>query len=729
MIVSPSLLSRTIAGIPEKESAGFFFLFLTFYFFLSAWKSKTLSKNIIFAFLAGVSTVLMSLIWGGSLYIYLTIAFFALIYFILGKTDKLKFIAYSIWLAVSILSPVFLTERFNVIGTLTSTSGGLCVAAFLLMAIELIIFKTRIKETSLVRKLREKAPDKIITIGVFILLVIILSVLVLGISFIPGFINDILSRLTQPYGDRLSFTVAENRQPYFSEWGESFGPIIKNIPLIFLLFFIGSIMLFYEIFEKLNKKERFILVISYIIFIFSLIFSRYSAGSIMNGVNSASSLVYFGGFLILIISFVYIFYKYYKEGKLEEFNKVNFSYLFLLAFFIPAIIGARSAIRLVMALVPSAVAIAGYFSVAAIERARKPREEIFKIISISIAVLIAFSSLYAIYINYNVTIGGAKQMIPSVYTQQWQKAMAWVRNSTPENAVFGHWWDYGYWVQTMGERATMLDGGNAISYWDYLMGRHGLTAGNETEALELLYSHNVSYFLIDSTDIGKYSAYSNIGSDENYDRYSWISTFLLDESRTQETKNETILVYPGGTALDEDLMWNVSGQKILFPAGRAGIGAVLLRMQGENITGADAIFVYQNNQVDIPLKYAYYKEKVYDFNSGYGGCAYIFPSITGTQVKSNGAVMLLSERNMRALWVRLYLLGEGKNFELVHNEPSYVTQALRNQGIDVGDVVFYQGVQGPIKIWKVNYNGDEKVNPEYIQGDYPERIKDRRNAV
>ena len=54
------------------------------------------------------------------------------------------------------------------------------------------------------------------------------------------------------------------------------------------------------------------------------------------------------------------------------------------------------------------------------------------------------------------------------------------------NAVFGHWRDYGYWVQTLGERATVLDGGNAKSYWNHLMGRYALTGTSNKEALEFL---------------------------------------------------------------------------------------------------------------------------------------------------------------------------------------------------------------------------------------------------
>ena len=63
--VIPSLLPRTIAGIPEKEASGFLFMFLAFYFFLSSWKSDLNWKRITFSILAGISTAVMALIWGG----------------------------------------------------------------------------------------------------------------------------------------------------------------------------------------------------------------------------------------------------------------------------------------------------------------------------------------------------------------------------------------------------------------------------------------------------------------------------------------------------------------------------------------------------------------------------------------------------------------------------------------------------------------------------------------
>lgn len=42
-------------------------------------------------------------------------------------------------------------------------------------------------------------------------------------------------------------------------------------------------------------------------------------------------------------------------------------------------------------------------------------------------------------------------------TDDWLHAYEWIRNNTPEDAVVASWWDYGYWTQTLGERASIAD--------------------------------------------------------------------------------------------------------------------------------------------------------------------------------------------------------------------------------------------------------------------------------
>ena len=68
----------------------------------------------------------------------------------------------------------------------------------------------------------------------------------------------------------------------------------------------------------------------------------------------------------------------------------------------------------------------------------------------SVVIVILILSLFIFWNSYKSVKSQAYNLIPSYYNQQWQKAMNWVKENTPENSVFAHWWDYGYWVQTIG---------------------------------------------------------------------------------------------------------------------------------------------------------------------------------------------------------------------------------------------------------------------------------------
>jgi len=291
LVVLPSLLPRTIAGIPEKESAGFGLMFAAFYLFLCAWKSKNLKNGIIFGVLAGLATASMTLVWGGSMFVYIVIAISVFLVFIFNKVKKKEFFVYSLWIIVYITALQLFSERITMRGLLTSTSSGLASAVFLLLFIDFLIFNTKIKDFGFIEKLRKKIPDRIISFLFSFVFIFIVSSIFLGISFIPSSISNVASSLISPHTVRHALTVAENRQPFFGEWRGSFGPIFYGIPLFFWLFFIGSIFLFYEMIETLRKKDKWILTAVYTVFLFCLIFSRYSPSSVFNGTITISKIV------------------------------------------------------------------------------------------------------------------------------------------------------------------------------------------------------------------------------------------------------------------------------------------------------------------------------------------------------------------------------------------------------------------------------------------------------
>jgi dolichyl-diphosphooligosaccharide---protein glycosyltransferase len=45
----------------------------------------------------------------------------------------------------------------------------------------------------------------------------------------------------------------------------------------------------------------------------------------------------------------------------------------------------------------------------------------------------------------------------NIATDDWPNALNWIKNNTPKDSVVAAWWDYGYWIQTLGDRKTLAD--------------------------------------------------------------------------------------------------------------------------------------------------------------------------------------------------------------------------------------------------------------------------------
>ena len=730
LAIIPSLLPRTIAGIPEKESAGFLFIFLSFLFIIKMFNSKTYLWAGIYGVLAGIMTGILALLWGGVMFVYIIIGGSAFIYFIAGSMHKKELLGYTLWIATFLPLIMIFSTRLDIRGFIVSISTIPVYLTWVFSAFNIFIYPYA-EKINLVKdiKTRFKLTREFSSIILAGIILFIISLFVLGPMFIPEQISHNINNLVKVANtNRFTATVAENRQPYFNEWSNEFGPVIGTIPIFFTLFLIGSIILFYNIIKKFEKKERIALTLVYVVFITGLIFSRFKSVGTFNGTNSISIITYIGSIVLFFCAFLYVIYKYEKENKMSLL-KINISSLLCFVMFFMFLIAARSSVRTIMMLVPIASIMAAYFIVYMVKAGMEKKDESMKTLNLLIALIVIIASGYSAYIFYNISVSQAQAYTPQdMYHQQWQRAMSWVRSSTPESAVFGHWWDYGYWVQSIGKRATVLDGGNGVVYWDHLMGRYALTGPNDKEALEFLYAHNTTHFLIDSTDIGKYSAFSSIGADENYDRYSYIPTFFMDTKSTLETVDGRVYVYGGGIGLDDDVIWQDNTTKYTFTRETSGIGGVTFE---ENNNGSvkqpNAVFVQQGgNQIQIPLKYLYYKNKLHIFESGLDAGIFVMPAIgqEAQQLKINdkGALFYLSSRTVHSLLARKYLFGEEGSFKLVHNEPNPAIAQIIAQGADIGDFAYYGGsFLGPIKIWEINYPAGIQIKQEYLLRDYPNK--------
>ena len=761
----PIFLQRTMAGWSDKEALALAFMFLALYSYVAAWKSKTLKKGVLLSILSGIATGMTGLVWGGVNFIFLAFGLFALAEISLDKFKRNDLVVYGTWVITSIfIMNVFGFGRYPIVGTfVASFTSGVMIFVLLMGIIWHLMFNYNLFKAR--DRINEKIPKGVVAFIVAAFVSLVATFLLFGLSFIKEKITGIYIDLIEPFGkSRWALTVAESHQPYIRDWINGFGWVYM------LLFLAGSIILFYEMIKHI-KKNRIKATLLYALFIIGFTFSRYSPGAVFNGVTTLSKTVYIGSLIVFVGTIItYYLYSFYKNKEsYEEILNIDKTYVFIFIFLVLMVVAGRSAARLVLLLAPITAILAAYILLKAYDYVRNEKTKtgrlavyfisfIFTYLTLTllfkglqptitffltsmIGILIAYILVKAIDSGFwkisqntakilayaiilaliifplntfaETSLEQAKYIGP-VYNQQWQIGMDWVKKNTPEDAVFAHWWDYGYIVQFGAERATLSDGGNsrgAINHW---IGRHVLTGQSDTEALQLLKANNATHLLIISDEIGKYPAFSSIGADVNYDRYSWINTFTLNPD-IQEGRNGSILVYQGGTPLDDDFVY----QGRLFPAGSAGIGAFLINIvMGEsntfNLNGVPlAVIIYNGQQTNVPLSCLYLNDQKVEFeaDNALPGCLRIIPVIgNNNQANTIGAGLYLSPDVKKSRFAELYLFnGNNENFKLVYDDSKNIPLAI------------YDGrLIGPLKIWEVNYPKNLKVPEEFYGTELPD---------
>ena len=734
LAIIPAFLQRTMGGSSDHDALGMMFMFISLYIFLLAWQNKHHWKALGWGALAGIATGMTGLSWGAWKFLALIFGTFVLLEFLLQKVESRQIYVYALWLVVSIITMIAWVPLITLQSLIKSIPTAIPLVVLLVLIVDFLLFKLDVLK--LKKKLQEKVPTPLISVLVSVLLGIILLVIVLGPTQVAVQFNEAKLLLLHPMGkDRWELTVAEQHQPYFTDilasFGPSFGPGAFSLPLLFTFFLVGLILFNYQLFKAMKKRITFTLL--GVVFFLLIFISRYKAGETLNGVTFWSQLLYFGSFVGLGGLFIYYYWTSFKKDKEAHHHLLQWksASLYLLIWLLFMVVAARGAIRLIFVVAPVIVLLGAYGIIQLMEMIFTIKKKAYLYLAgaaLLLLLLSPFAYPYHGLIN-DYTQNSLKQAQYSgpPYDQQWQIAGQWVKENMAEDAVFGHWWDYGYWVQNGFERASVLDGANKVKYWNYLMGRHVLTGETEREALEFLYAHNTSHFLIVSDEIGKYTAYSSIGSDGDYDRYSWITTFTLNEQATQETRNTTVYVYQGGYVLDGDFVW----EKKVYPRQNAGIGAVFLptrqvQRQEGNETVVSLQFeqpsialIYNNQRVDVPLECLYFNGEIVKFSKpGYKGCLRLVPTLSSNGQLDNplGAGLFVSEKGMKALWVNLYVFDQ--------NNPEFPTTTFKSVYNDkyLSEIIYYpgRGVMGPIKIWEVDYPQgftiSEELRQKYLGG-------------
>jgi len=120
--------------------------------------------------------------------------------------------------------------------------------------------------------------------------------------------------------------------------------------------------------------------------------------------------------------------------------------------------------------------------------ARKTSPEIFLISLIFTVLLLANIALagYSTYLQMNSVVPSIKAGYTTLpyWTNAWYKAIDAIRNTSPDSVIVA-WWDYGYPISVLGDRASVADGSTLNITQIGILGLI-LTAQNTSEVVQLL---------------------------------------------------------------------------------------------------------------------------------------------------------------------------------------------------------------------------------------------------
>jgi dolichyl-diphosphooligosaccharide--protein glycosyltransferase len=82
----------------------------------------------------------------------------------------------------------------------------------------------------------------------------------------------------------------------------------------------------------------------------------------------------------------------------------------------------------------------------------------------------------------------------AISTDDWPNAMNWIKNNTPTNFIVASWWDYGYWIQTLGGRTTLAD--NATIDTNVIANIARILMSSPDQAWNMLNKAGANYVLV-----------------------------------------------------------------------------------------------------------------------------------------------------------------------------------------------------------------------------------------
>jgi len=520
MAVIPAAITRTSAGFLEKEPVAAVLIPLTAYFFVRAFRKKSIMDGI----LSGISLAMLGMSWGGVQYIYgMYVGFFGII-FLTG--------------AVLVLLNYLFGGLDKWVKSIESCYDERMMFSFLpLMLIGI--------------PLHWMFPHSIAMNNVAVQL----SFAVAGVLAIR-------------YGiERFKLVKAENIQYVI--------PAIMILGVVSLL--IGSLF----IDSIATSISGFMGIMTFQKGVIGTTVAENAPGD-WNAIQSTTGNVYgagilpqlaqiswfFSASLLMLLGIGAILYRIFRTK--------DWILILPAIWFFTSIFAVFYYVRLVFIIAVPAALLSGFFSYWTINRGmrtsmyKKAAEAgkkfnpvmIVLIVLAALLVVTNFASAYAYSINLGPSICFPRYNSNDPFNvepcitydengnevfadnQPWYEAFGFFRDQTPEDSVILSWWDFGHWFHARGERASVADGGNLfgsqinvpIAQW------YTDDISNWGEHEEWIKSRGATHILMDFTLPGKYGAISKIASNGE----QIIGYMQMNQAGSQPNDNDTIYIFNNG---------------------------------------------------------------------------------------------------------------------------------------------------------------------------------------
>ncbi|QLH03962.1 hypothetical protein C5F49_00460 [Nitrosopumilus oxyclinae] len=176
----------------------------------------------------------------------------------------------------------------------------------------------------------------------------------------------------------------------------------------------------------------------------------------------------------------------------------------------------------------------------------------------------------------------------TISTNDWLDTLDWIKNNTPKDAVVAAWWDYGYWISTMGERATLAD--NSTISTEIIQNIAKMLLNNPNSSWHSLNEMQTDYVLVfvagEKLNLDSPQSFYRLGGGGDESKKQWFMRIAgLDESKYLHADGSS------GT----DYFWNETLLGKMFPFTLLGyVNPNNLNQQSETYVNG-MIPIYEKN--------------------------------------------------------------------------------------------------------------------------------------